>query len=279
MTNLDTTRGVVATPDGVSSTQSYVEWGPIFAGATVAAAIFLALTTFGSAVGLTMTSPYPGSGFSGKAVAIAAAIWAVWIGASASIAGGYLAGRLRHRTFDSTQSESEVRNGAHGLVVWAVAALIVGLVGVFALGSGKSGTWMAPGASTSPEIVDRATDSLLRSDRGVPNDGLRRQMSPLLEKAAMGRQLAGDERSFLGRMTAAQTGVSADDANKRVDATVTALRDDINAARRLALLVAFITAASLAVGAAAAWWAATLGGKHRDEGTGVAWFGGTTSRY
>ena len=279
MTNLDTSRGTTVASDDTAHSRPYVDWGAIFAGATVAAAIALALTTFGSAIGLTMTSPYPSSGLSGKAVAIAAAIWAVWIGASASIAGGYLAGRLRHRALDSTQHESEVRNGSHGLVVWAVAALIAGTLGIFALGSGKSGTWMAPGASTSPEIVERATDSLLRSERGVPNEGLKRQMSPLLEKAAAGRQLAGDERSFLARMTATQTGVSTDDANRRVDATVTSLRDDINAARRLALLAAFITAAALAVGAAAAWFGATLGGKHRDEGTGVAWFGGTPSRF
>lgn len=280
MTNLDTNRGVTAiTTDDAALSRPYVDWGAIFAGATVAAAIALALATFGSAVGLSMASPYPSSGVSGKALAIAAAIWAVWIGASASISGGYLAGRLRHRSFDSTAHESEVRNGSHGLVVWAVAALIVGILGTFAAGGGNHGSWMAPGAGNTPELVDRSTDSLLRSERGIPNDGLRRQVSPLLEKAAMGRQLAGDERTFLGRVTAAQTGVSPDDANKRVDATVTALRDDVNAARRLALLAAFITAAALAVGAAAAWWGATLGGKHRDEGTGVAWFGGSSSRY
>ncbi len=278
MTNLDTSRTntAAATEDSTLS-RPYVDWGAIFAGATVAAAIALAIATFGSAVGLSLASPYPSSGASGKAIAIAAAIWAVWTGASASIAGGYLAGRLRHRAFDSTAHESEVRNGAHGLVVWAVAALIVGILGTLA--AGNHGTWMAPGTGNTPQLVESATDSLLRSERGVPNDGLRRQVSPLLEKAAMGKTLGNDEKTFVARVTAAQTGVTTDDANKRVDATVTALRDDVNAARRLVLLAAFITAAALAVGAAAAWWGATLGGKHRDEGTGVAWFGGTPSRY
>ena len=37
--------------------------------------------------------------------------------------------------------------------------------------------------------------------------------------------------------------------------------------RRATVLVAFVTAASLVVSAAAAWWAAGMGGRHRDEGT------------
>jgi hypothetical protein len=31
------------------------------------------------------------------------------------------------------------------------------------------------------------------------------------------------------------------------------------------VLITFLTAASLAVGAAACWWAATIGGRHRDQ--------------
>ena len=253
--------------------RAYVEWAPIFAGAVVAAAIALALTTFGSALGLAIVSPYPSSGASGKAAAIAAALYAVWIMASASIAGGYLAGRLRHRTFDATEHESEIRNGAHGLVVWAVAALIVGTVASFAAGSGAHGTWMSSGSSNTSDLVNQSADSLLRSDR-VPNDTLHRQVTPLLEKAGMGRTLTPDENSFLARATAAQTGGTAAEAQTRVTATVTALRDEVDTARKYAIMAAFVAAASLAIGAAAAWWAATLGGKHRDEGIRMPMLGG-----
>ena len=259
----------IAAPEDAVSSRSYVEWAPIFAGAVVAAVIAIAMTTFGSAIGLAMTSPYPSSGASGKAVAIAAAIWAVWVAASAAVAGGYLAGRLRHRVFDSSQHESEIRNGAHGLVTWAVAALLVGLTGALAAGSASRESWMSPGEANTPKLVERAADNMLRSDR-VPNDALKRQAVPLLEKAGTGHELAADEKTFLSRVTSAQTGVAAPDADKRVDATVTALRDDINTARRLGVLAAFLAAAALAISAAAAWWAATLGGKHRDEGTRVA---------
>ena len=270
MSNIGSTRPTaVAAADETIVSRPYVEWAPIFAGAVVAAVIALAMTTFGSAIGLAMTSPYPSAGASGKAVAIAAAIWAIWVAASAATAGGYLAGRLRHRSFDATQHESEIRNGAHGLTAWAVAALIVGTVGIHAAASTNRATWMTPGEADTPRLVDRAADSLLRSDR-VPNDALKRQVVPLLEKAGTGHELSTDEKTFLSRVTAAQTGMTASDADARVNATITSLRDDVNAARKLGVLAAFLAAATLAISAAAAWWGATLGGQHRDEGTRVA---------
>jgi hypothetical protein len=56
------------------------------------------------------------------------------------------------------------------------------------------------------------------------------------------------------------------DAQKRVSTAVQQVRDNANRTRRTGIMVAFLTAASLAVGAAAAWAAAALGGRHRDEG-------------
>ncbi|HEX5106294.1 MAG TPA: hypothetical protein VFV87_20885, partial [Pirellulaceae bacterium] len=44
------------------------------------------------------------------------------------------------------------------------------------------------------------------------------------------------------------------------------------AARKLTILSAFITAASLLAGAAAAFYAAGVGGKHRDQNTQLAFF-------
>ena len=39
---------------------SYVEWSAIFAGAIVASAIIVLMTAFGSAIGLSLVSPYHG---------------------------------------------------------------------------------------------------------------------------------------------------------------------------------------------------------------------------
>lgn len=41
----------------------------------------------------------------------------------------------------------------------------------------------------------------------------------------------------------------------------------LEAARKLGILIAFLTAATMIVSAMGAWWAAGVGGRHRDEGT------------
>ena len=55
-------------PLGSSATpapgSSFVEWGSVLAGAVLAAAISFVLLTFGAAIGLSATSPWPNSGAS-----------------------------------------------------------------------------------------------------------------------------------------------------------------------------------------------------------------------
>jgi hypothetical protein len=55
---------VVSTPGA-----SFVEWGAVLAGAVLAAAISFVLLTFGTAIGLSATSPWPNSGVSAKVIA------------------------------------------------------------------------------------------------------------------------------------------------------------------------------------------------------------------
>ena len=43
---------------------SNVQWGPIFAGVSIATATGLVLLTFGATLGLSVTSPYEGEGLS-----------------------------------------------------------------------------------------------------------------------------------------------------------------------------------------------------------------------
>src|SRR5256885_15555327 len=56
---------------------SFVEWGAVLAGAVLAAAISFVLLTFGAAIGLSATSPWPNSGLSAKVIASLAVFWAV----------------------------------------------------------------------------------------------------------------------------------------------------------------------------------------------------------
>jgi hypothetical protein len=72
----------------------------------------------------------------------------------------------------------------------------------------------------------------------------------------------------------ANTGLAQADAEARVDQTMTAIdnakaqaADAAERARKTAIVAAFITAASFFISAVGAYWAASMGGRHRDEGT------------
>src|SRR6218665_1064209 len=98
---------------------SYVDWPAIIAGIVIASAISLVLLTFGSAIGLSFTNFRAGAETASVWIAIAAASWLLWVQISSFMAGGYVAGRLRKRHHDATEHEVDVRDGAHGLLVWA----------------------------------------------------------------------------------------------------------------------------------------------------------------
>lgn len=109
---------------------SYVEWGPIFAGAVAAAAISFVLFTAGSAIGLSLVSPYPSRSY-GSWAATLAAFWAMFVPILSLLIGGYIAGRMR-AAWSSSAGEVEFRDGIHGLLVWATSILIGGALAFLA---------------------------------------------------------------------------------------------------------------------------------------------------
>ena len=268
----------------------YVDWGAIFAGGVLAAAVSSIFVTFGSAVGLSLSSPFQGEGMSGRALLIAAAIYAVWVTASSFIAGGYLAGRLRRGTGTGTPHEGHVRDGAHGLIVWALGALLLTyLATMTAAGVAKSGAELAgsslsaaaSGMTGGADTAGYSADMLLRNPAAAPGtsgaDATRQEVADIFAHSAMSGAVTPEDKSYLSRLVAAHTGLSPADADKRVDAVITQNRAAadtakraVEQARRAGVLLAFLTAASMAIGAAGAWWGASLGGRHRDEGTDLS---------
>jgi hypothetical protein len=81
------------------------------------------------------------------------------------------------------------------------------------------------------------------------------------------KEIVADDRTYLAQLVASRTGVPAATATTRVDEAVASIKTALDKARRGAVVAAFLAAVALALGAAAAWWAGTEGGKHRDEGT------------
>lgn len=282
--------------------RSYVEWPAVIAGAILASAISFTLFTFGAALGLSMTSPYPGESVSIGGFAAALALWVLWVSTSSFVAGGYLAGRMRARIGDATAHEVEVRDAIHGLLVWALSVLVGAFLAYMtAAGVASKTTDVAvTGAATAATAASQASpgspiqywaDVLMRSGSAAPAGtaapaapmaggiGSSEEVSRIFATADAEGKISPDDRTYLSQLVQRNTGLSEADATARVDSALTSVKTATDEARRVAekarkytLLMAFLTAATLAVGAAASWWAAGLGGKHRDEGTDLGRF-------
>lgn len=155
----------------------YLDWGPVILGALGAAAMSIVLLAFGSALGLSVVSPYPYAGISAKGAAIAAAVYLALVMVASFAAGGYIAGRMRTPWRTTDEVETHFRDGAHGFGVWSLgvllgAALAASGVGAVVSAAGKATTAIAAagtaGAASNPALgqlslrpTDYAIDRLL----------------------------------------------------------------------------------------------------------------------
>jgi hypothetical protein len=271
---------------------SYVDWPAIFAGTIFATAISFVLLTFGSALGLSLASPIEGSGMSLFWFAITAALWLLWVQISSFIAGGYLTGRLRRRKYDATEDESDIRDGSHGLIVWALGALLGAFIAVSGVSGAAStaatsmstiaagaasGAGTAEGEDPLSGAYDLLVDRFLRSgDPAAPpvSAEARDEIGRVLTTAVSDGALNDADRQYLTTTIAARAGLDEAQAQQRVDALLAdaqaaeaEARQAAETARKVAMIAAFVTAASFLVSAVGAYYGATLGGNHRDNKT------------
>lgn len=133
---------------------SYLEWGPVFGGAAVALAITVVLVQFGSGVGLSVgDNPMIDESRVSWNVLVAG-LWVVFVALASSSAAGYLAARMRSRFYDASQDESEFRDGAHGLVAWAVSTVVA----VVALAILSALSAAGAGEAASAELGEEAAN-------------------------------------------------------------------------------------------------------------------------
>lgn len=270
---------------------SFVEWGAVIAGALLAAALSFVFLTFGAAIGLTTISPWPNSGVSGKTAASLAVFWTLAQQIGALLIGGYVAGRLRTRWAEANADETEFRDGLHGALVWALAVTI-GAAFFFATAGavaragadvvGRTATATANNADTIVYYADAMMRPAARPAAGQGAQGAatpaRVDALPQETRAEIGRivgrslatgSLADGDRSYLATVVAQRTGLPQAEAERRVNETIAeanrTTREAADKARRAAILGGLVTAISLLVSLAAAWWAAQKGGNHRDN--------------
>ncbi|MDA0703782.1 MAG: hypothetical protein O3A96_11200 [Proteobacteria bacterium] len=288
---------VAAGPVLAASNQSYTDWPSILAGAVFAMALSFVLITFGSAIGLSFASPMDGEGASLRWITIAGGIWMIWVSVSSFAAGGYLAGRLRRRADDANEDEVEARDGAHGVIMWAVGVVfgsvlavsgITGLAG--SVGSGAIAALEAADVQISADI-DYTSSTLLRDEAASvvgttvvntagSNADARAEIGTILRRGIVAGEVPESDRAYLASVVARNTDLSPDAARARVD---TVIADSLAAreaalkaaeqARIASIIAAFVLAATLLVSAAAAYFAATVGGGHRDRNLGFRIYG------
>jgi hypothetical protein len=287
---------VSVVPSGVEeASKSAIAWGPIFAGAFAAVAATAVLMLLGSGLGLTLISPWSGESVSLTTVAASTAIWIVVVQWLSSAIGGYLSGRLRTKWVGVHTDEVFFRDTAHGFMAWAVATLLViGTIGLHSVVLFGAGTHvaanMAGGAANAvgqsaqagnqSDVTGYFADSLLR-----PTDASRLAASgPEAEQAASAQvtriltistvqgEVSQEDRAYLANLVAARTGLSPQDAQARVDATLNKANElkakaqkAADDARKASATAAILGALSMVIGAFIASVAGAMGGKQRDD--------------
>jgi hypothetical protein len=276
-----TTRPQVAAITAVEpEARSYIDWGAVIAGSVIAAAISLVLLTFGTAIGLSMVSPYEGQGASKTLWAIALGLWVLWVVISSNLAGGYVTGRMRRRIGDATEAESDVRDGMHGLAMWGLGVLIAALFATVGASGVISGGAKAVGAAASASASDQArsdpmgaaVDTMFRSNdpaREGDTEAAKREVARILATGTAGQPISNEDKAYVSRLVAARTGLSQDEATRRVDDALAKAKRAADVARKTGVISGFLVAAALLAAAAAAWFAAVMGGRHRDQGTAI----------
>jgi hypothetical protein len=285
---------------------SATSWAAILAGAAVAVSLSVVLVTLGAGLGLASLSPASGHGLSAAAFTVTGTVWLIvtqWLSAAA---GGYIAGRLRQRWLATHTHEVFFRDTAHGLITWAVATLFVGAIlfgsmssllgggaraigsvaaaggGIAAMGHAEMPGARGPeGPPTDPSAAYNL-DKLLRSNSpgnapdqsgmGPRASDARGEVLHIAANALLSGAVNDEDRMYLASLVASKTGVSADEAQKRVAAFIESVKNATaqakaaaDEARKAAATAALYTALALLIGAFIGSVSAAIGGRLRDE--------------
>lgn len=290
-----------------------VSWPAVFAGAAGAAALSLILLILGTGLGLASVSPWAQQGISAVTFGVSTILWISFTQLVASGMGGYLAGRLRTRWLGTQPDEVYFRDTAHGFLAWAVATLatatlLTSVIGsIVGTGVNAGATVAAGGASAAgaaaAQVADKAggdegaeagldyfVGTLFRTDAAAaPTTGAAIVPMANPSPAAMAAEASGifltalkngalppEDARYLGQQVALRTGLSAQDAEKRVTDTFgrmqvkareaeTAAREAADKARKATAYGSLWLFVSLLIGAFFASLAATFGGRQRDR--------------
>ena len=300
-------------PEPMQAQTSAVSWGAIVAGAAGAAALALILLMLGTGLGLSSVSPWAYSGVSATTFGVSTILWLTFTQLVASGMGGYLAGRLRNKWVDVHTDEVFFRDTAHGFLSWAVAALATAALLTSVMGSIvnsgiQAGAAMAGNVATATVVGSEMAnsnsdngpmgyfvDSLFRKDfnstvsapdiagsdvipvwhpKHTPA-GSTPEVTRIFMNSIRSGPLPAEDMRYVGQVVAYRTGLTQQDAEKRVidtyarvqtklHDTETAAKEAADKGRKASAYAALWLFISLLIGAFVASFAATIGGRQRD---------------
>ena len=265
-----------------------VSWAAIIGGAVTAVAITLLLVALGSGIGLSSVSPWSSANPSATTFTLLAAVWLIIVQWLSSGLGGYLAGRMRTKWVGVHTHEAFFRDTAHGFLAWALASLLVAAfatstvssavssagraISSVAGGAASGATQAAANQSSGPDGY--FLDTLFRKDQpdanAAPQDA-RAEAGRVLTRAISNGTLDPGDRTYLAKLIAARTGISQQDAEKRIDEVIAQMKaaeekakQAADAARKASASASFYLFFSMLIGAFIASAAGAVGGRQRD---------------
>lgn len=294
---LDRDNQVVA---AIPPLRGLVDWPAIIAGGVIAAGMSFLLLSFGSAVGLAVASPFANEGASAATIGIMAVLWFAFTQLYSFAVGGYVAGRLRSPAGDTTdRDEIQFRDGIGGLLVWASALVISAVLiastaaGVTRMAASGAGQAIGSAASVAPAApsADYLTDVFLRTTTPTPATAgapapaaapaqseadMRAEVGRILSMSVARGQMADDDKQRLASLISVKSSIPQEEARKRVDEAIAkadVIQQDVKrraqavaeTARSTTSRAAFWATVIMMLTGVAAWYAAKLGGHHRDQ--------------
>lgn len=259
-------------PDGLGAD---VHWSAVIAGAIAAAALSFVLLSFGAGIGLAVSSSSPTWRDASFALWLLSGLYLVFVALASFGLGGYVAGRMRARlTVAGALDETEFRDGMHGLLSWALAIVLGAVLAIGAAhlvtSSAPTGGDAGPSASTAGEnSLAYELDQLFRSDRPIDAAEMtqaRGEAARILLTSSGHTGVSQEDRDDLVALVSTRARVSPAEADARVSKAIPRARDALRSARQAGVMMAFLVAVALMLGAAVSWYGACEGGREREIG-------------
>jgi len=238
----------ILSDDPHTLTNQGFHWGAVIAGAAVAAATGFFLVTLGAGFGLVLSSPNAAGTF-----LTLGAIWVLAAQAFGFAAGAHVTGRLIGPARESSREE-EWRAGTHGLVMWAItvvaglALLALAVAGGSAIHQRDTRSPASISAYWADVLLAPMSEHAMAKGEDLEHDKTEaaRVLAADLHPGAMART---ENHADLVRLTIMDAGLSASEANERVNFVESRMRQEMDTARKAAGYAALWTALALLFGA------------------------------